>query len=306
MKGVWVDKNLLNKIVSFSESEEGKRKAGYYNGYASAFEWWDVGIKPQHLNSLVIEGIVDIVFKSNNTTMYGIRDIESIKRLLIEHRQDSGIPNDLFEVIEGYDDVKGLIMKSLKGKITHFLLYGSPATAKSLFLYELEKLPNSVFVCCSSSSRAGLFEVMDSKDEDIILLLDEIEKVKNPKDLSVLLSVMERGVLSKTMHNSRIHEKRNVWVFATANSLRGLSHELLSRFVKLKFKEYSDDEFLRVSKNVLVKREGAKEDIAEYIAKKVLKYSKDVRECIKVFRLDGSFKDVDDVIDTLKRYSDGN
>mgnify|MGYP001028755115 CR=1 FL=1 len=79
----------------------------------------------------------------------------------------------------------------------------------------------------------------------------------------------------------------------------------MSRFLLLKFKPYTDNEFLDVAVNVLTKRESTNESIALYISKKVMDdlRSRDVRDAIKVARLmKGDTKtEVDHIVGILKR-----
>jgi Holliday junction DNA helicase RuvB len=77
------------------------------------------------------------------------------------------------------------------------------------------------------------------------------------------------------------------WVFASANREDKIPVELRSRFVVLRFSEYTPEEFLEVASKVLVVREGVEPGIADYIARQVLyrMRSRDVRDAIKVARL---------------------
>jgi MoxR-like ATPase len=61
------------------------------------------------------------------------------------------------------------------------------------------------------------------------LLIDEIEHLK-PEYLIMLLSLMETGILTQTMHSKVRHMHLKTWVFATSNSTKKLSEPLLSRY----------------------------------------------------------------------------
>lgn len=92
---------------------------------------------------------------------------------------------------------------------------------------------------------------------------------------------------------------------ATASRIDRLSPELRSRFAVFRFREYTDEEFIEVSRRVLTRLEGTSEETATYIAGKVLRKlgSRDVRDCVKIFRLDGESRErIDEVIRTLKEY----
>jgi Holliday junction DNA helicase RuvB len=116
---------------------------------------------------------------------------------------------------------------------------------------------------------------------------------------------MERGYISETKFRRRRSLKLKCWVFASANRIEKIPPELLSRFTLLKFRDYTPDEYKEVVKVVLSKREKLPEDLALYIAEKVLNelLSRDVRDSIKVSRLmkNKSKNDVDRVIELLKK-----
>jgi Holliday junction DNA helicase RuvB len=94
-------------------------------------------------------------------------------------------------------------------------------------------------------------------------------------------------------------------VFASANREEKIPPELRSRFVILRFSEYTPSEFLEVASKVLTAREGVEPDIADYIARQVLYRlrSRDVRDAIKVARLmyRGTRQEVDHVISILAK-----
>jgi len=136
------------------------------------------------------------------------------------------------------------------------------------------------------------------------LILDEIDKIESMEDLSILLSLMQSGFISETKHSRRRTKTLNTKVVAAANRIDRLPPELLSRFVKLRFRDYTDDEFVDVSAKIL-QREGIPVGLAGYISDQVLNKleSRDVRDSIKVARLlkEKTKEDVDKVIDLLRR-----
>ena len=83
------------------------------------------------------------------------------------------IPEDLFSVIVGYEDLKEMFLRSLtSSKPTHILLWGSPSSAKTLFLQELARLKRSRYALGGSSTKAGIARfLIDYKP--LFLLLDE-------------------------------------------------------------------------------------------------------------------------------------
>jgi len=299
---------LLWEIVNY---EENPPKREYP---IRGFEWYEVHGDPRTLNALVTRGILNIVFKSNKSCSYETADREAIKRALNDYRgliqpseEDETIPPDLFEVVIGHEDKKELIMRGLTSdQPVHFLLWGVVASAKTLMLEELNRLPRSKFVLGSNLSKAGIYDIfLNEKEKPRYLILDELDKIDDQSNLASLLSLMERGVITETKYRRHKRIKVKCWVFASANEIRRIPKELLSRFVMLKFKPYSDAEFIDVAVNVLTRRESVNESIALYISKKVLDElgSRDVRDTVKVARLmkGDTKKEVDHIVGVLKK-----
>lgn len=222
----------------------------------------------------------------------------------IEQPQPVELPDDLFAPIVGYEDVKWLLQRGLLSpQPVHFLLVGPPASAKSLFLMELERLPGAYYSVGSSSSRAGLRQLLIDL-EPRILLIDEMDKVRTSKDYAVLLSLMETGVVTETLYKRHEKVQRGTRVYAAANSDENLPAELLSRFVRLHLKPYGEADFLQVAETVLVQRQNVEPEAARVIAKAVWLdlHSRDVRDAVKVARLARSMDEVTRILATLKNY----
>jgi Holliday junction DNA helicase RuvB len=221
------------------------------------------------------------------------------------------VRSDIFREIVGYEDVKALLLKAIRfypdGLPVHFLLCGSVATSKTLFLLCLSRLKGSAYVLGSRISRSGLTQLLIEKKPHF-LCFDEIDKVADRECLTVLLSLMETGRIVETLHGKMRTTKLETLVFATANDVSELPEELLSRFVVLKFKPYKWKEFLSVAKNILVKREKIKPRIAKYIAATVWSKigSRDFRDALKIARLikgKQTRKEVNAVLKTIIKYS---
>ena len=103
------------------------------------------------------------------------------------------VPDDLFDEIAEYDDLKEAIKLSLKSNSTHFrnfLFIGHPGTAKSMFLESLARLPGiSWYTDSAKPTKAGVRELL-IQDRPHILLFDEIDKA-SISDISVLLTATD-------------------------------------------------------------------------------------------------------------------
>lgn len=270
----------------------------------------DVRIQPAVLNRLFIERLLDNPFKSNSYTGYRLsergKQVIEMGEMPDESqtvsRQRLEIPADLFEVIEGYEDIKELVRTVLcSEKPVHLLFAGVPASAKTMFLMELARF-GAPYILGSQASRAGIAELLfDTQPQ--ILLVDEIDRI-GTKDISVLLSVMATGIVSETKYGKQREITVETKVFAACNNLR-LAPELLSRFMVLEFKPYTLNDFLAVATNVLVKQEKTAPDLASYISRKVWELSErfpDPRQAVRVARLAKTWEEADKLFELLRRY----
>ncbi|KSV17247.1 ATPase AAA [Dehalococcoides mccartyi] len=297
------DIDILKEIARFeatvAESE-----------YPLGWCWRQVRVWPSTLNKLVIEGLLEVTFSSNSYT--GYRLTEKGKTIasgdpLTEQRQITveapEIPDDLFALIEGYDDIKDLVCQVLGAdKPVHLLFTGVPSSAKTMFLMELAQIPSAVYILGSQATRAGIAETLFDLNP-AILLVDEIDRI-GTRDIAILLSLAETGIVVETKHARRREIRLNTKIFAASNTLN-MPRELISRFMVLTFKPYLKEEFLKVACTILVSREQVDPDLALYIAQKVyqLSPSPDPRQVVRVARLAKSADEVDKVLDIITRYT---
>jgi Holliday junction DNA helicase RuvB len=296
------DIELLRQIAEFEDSNEVP---------SYGWEWIDVRISPATLNRLYLDGLVDIVYKSNSRTGYKftpkakeILSIEKDSEEVIQTQDIVSLPDDLFDVIEGYSDIKPLIRQVLYSeKAVHVLFTGVPSSAKTMFLLELAR-SGAPYILGSQCTKAGIVDLL-FETQPSILLIDEIDRI-GTKDIAVLLSLTQTGIVSETKFGRHREIKLDTKVFAASNTMK-MPPELLSRFMVLQFKPYSKADFLVVASNLLVKRENVGDGIANYIAEKVWASSQrfpDPRQAIRVARLAKTKDEVDKVLDIITRYSD--
>jgi Holliday junction DNA helicase RuvB len=273
--------------------------------------WWDV-------RKLVYDyGVFEITYKSRSHTFYKFAvPIEEVERRLREYELASSpavvavreedkspeIPADFWDVIEGYDDLKKFFLASLKAnEPVHILLVGPPGTAKSLILMEVERLSGSVFITGGSATKAGIREILLEK-RPCFLIIDELDKISSPDDISVLLTLMESGRVIVAKHREHREVRLKTWVFAAANTTKNLPPELLDRFQKFYLKPYDEKTLKRVIAKCLVKREKTPQDLAEYIAEVVAKSGGTVRDAIRLARISKTKEDVDEYLAIIKKY----
>ncbi len=270
------------------------------------FEWFDIPAPAQTLNQLVVDSLLVTgglrgTLKSNTSTYYKLRDPELVRECLkeleeiSEGTEEGEIPDDLFDFILGQDDIKSLLWKSINSESpVHVLLVGPPASSKSMFLGELARLPFSRFTLGGGTSKAGLSDFL-LEFRPKYLIIDEIDKMA-PADMSILLSLMESGVIARLKKRMREIEKMKTWVFAAANRDERIWPELKSRFFTVHLQEYSAADFISISRAVLISREKVDMGLANYIASSLAKHTRDVREAIHLGRLCKTVTDVNELL----------
>lgn len=306
----------LKKIIEYEESEEERYRSDpnlAQLGFKPWWDWQDVGVNWRIIHKFVDAGVVKA--HGGRRKNYLLVDREGLKKMIEECESlseaggdnvlvsEQGVPSDLFDAIEGYDDLKSFMKKVVSlDEPFHVLLVGPPGTAKSLFLMEVERLPGAKFVTAGTSTKAGIRELLVD-DEPRFLLIDEIEKIEDPKDLSVLLTLMESQRIIVAKHGSRVEKRFPCSVIAACNTTRGLPRELLDRFQVFHLREYTREEFVRIVSNFLVKRRNVDPELARYIASRVSEYTLSVREAIRVAKVSKTKESVDETVELFKKYS---
>lgn len=309
-------REALKKIVDYEEKRlEEYRTNPVYQGMENLEPWWewqDVAVHWKIIHKLVLNEVVDVL--GGRRKWYKLKNRELIKKALQEYneyrklqeeihiKKTVEIPKDLFDVIEGYDDLKYYIKLSLTAdEPVHILLVGPPGTAKTLFLMELERLEGSYFITAGTATKVGIRDII-YEELPRYLIIDEIDKIQDPKDLSALLTWMENGRIIITKHGFHDERRGKGWVFAACNVTRGLPPELLDRFQIFNIKPYTKEQFINVVTNYLRKRMDIKDELAEYIARKTSEYTLSVREAIRIARLCKTRDEVDKIINIIHKY----
>jgi Holliday junction DNA helicase RuvB len=282
------DLELLTEIARFEDSHDMEKE------YRIGWSWRHVRIWPATLSRLFKDGYLENVFRSNSYT--GYRLSETGKALVLNKAEEEPedthqnqkleLPNGLFEDIIGHDEIKELLRASLQAeKPVHVLLAGPPALAKTLFLWDIERVAGekAIWLVGSATSKAGLWDLVAERQPQV-LLIDELDKM-NAADTAALLSMMEGGRLVRAKKGRELDLSYQLWVIAATNRLGGLSPELLSRFAVRSIQAYSRSDFLTVVKGVLAHHEGASPGLADEIAQLLDGRTQDVRDAVRVTRL---------------------
>jgi Holliday junction resolvasome RuvABC ATP-dependent DNA helicase subunit len=219
----------------------------------------------------------------------------------------------LFNSIVGFADIKKFLMRCIISKEqVHILFTGPPATSKTVFLLEMFKeLSNSYFIDSTSTSGVGIVDFLFSNPTTKFLLIDEIDKLTK-KDQTVLYNLMETGILTEMKAEKTKgfrQQKMNIKIFATCNELTKLTQPLKSRFMKLELPEYTWEEFLTISTNLIKSRykhlgERISTKIAEVVWNDI--HTKDIRDVLQIARLTLNLEDIEDIAHTLMKYKPKN
>jgi len=212
----------------------------------------------------------------------------------------------LFNDVYGYSDLKRLLAKMVLSKQSlHAVLVGPPASGKTMFLMAIQqKMRDVFFIDATNASGPGIVNKLFSRPNTKIILIDEIEKMRQ-NDQNMLLNLLETGVLTSTKVK-KMAEMRfdGIKLFATSNDIDALSKPLRSRLVELHLPEYNFNEFCEIAVKLTEQRNGHDREIAMKIADTVWNKlnSKDVRDIIQISKLTKSIDDVEFVSNTLQKY----
>jgi MoxR-like ATPase len=156
-----------------------------------------------------------------------------------------------------------------------------------------------------NASKSGMIDV-SFELRPKYLLIDEIEHLK-PEYQTALLSLMETGILTQTVHKKIRQTHLKTWVFATSNGAKRLSEPLLSRFKVMYVNEYDFAQFYEISTKKLLD-EGLSQYTADEIPKSVWEQlpNPNIRNCVQIGRLVKNEKNIEmaiaDEIQNFKQY----
>jgi Holliday junction resolvasome RuvABC ATP-dependent DNA helicase subunit len=161
----------------------------------------------------------------------------------------------------------------------HTLLVGPSASAKSLFMLEIEKFLGTkvYFAEGAATTKAGLQRFIAENQHKEIIIINEIDKMP-VQHQEGLLTMMERGEFTSTKVRNTQTVKADM--VATSNSTERLSKPLLSRFTVFEIPEYSYPEFEAISVRIIKK---LPQNAVIQIASSVWKTgSRDIRDVLKI------------------------
>jgi Holliday junction DNA helicase RuvB len=280
----------------------------------------DVGVHGSKLYQLTLGGVIEKVYDSSSKTAYALVDRERTEEVLDEltlsddqirgdvpkeihsFPDEDELPDDLFNDVIGYDDVKWLLRRGIStGDITNFLLVGPPGSAKTVFLRCVSRLEDAEFIPSTDATSVGFTEVLfESRPK--YMLFDELDDM-NKEEQKSLSSYTETGIVRETKHGKQRQMKTNTKTLASANATEPILDHIVDRFTVLEFDAYTRSEYLEVCRHILPQEEDVTEAEADKVGRAIWsrKGEGDVRQAIQIARL--SDGDPDRVIDVIDKYS---
>jgi len=306
----WHD--ILQEAIEVEKRRDEEFKSQGYE-YCPGWEWYMVHAPMQTLVKMVTEKLLDITVSTRSSKFFRIRNPELIAEILKffqEEEQQKAeapkeVPSDLFANIVGHDNIKTLMRLAIEAESpAHVLLSGPPASAKTLFLLDLNRLPDSYYALAPTLTEAGLSNLLFIYRPKF-LIVDELDRLPG-SELGQLNSLMATGRVIETKWGKTRTVELDTKVFAAGIKVNRLPQDLLSRFIKLRFPPYTENEFMQVSNTVLVTREGIVPDAADKIARAVWQMygeQSDIRQVVSIARLSGGEPGkVKQVLSTIRKY----
>jgi len=286
----WVDV-LKEAIEAEKDGKKAYEEAGYGKYYG--WEWFQVHTPVPTLHKMVTEKVLDITLATRSGTHFKVKDPELVTEVIKALEEPtlelppSVVPDNLFDVIVGHDNIKTIVRYAIDAtKPVHLLLSGPPASAKTLFLMELSRLPDAYYCLAQTTTQAGLANLLFVY-QPAFLLIDEVERLSG-EHVGVLNSLMATGIISESKYGKTRMMELTTKVFAAGIKVNLLPKDLMSRFTRLKFDPYIEVEFIKVATKVLTSLENSSEELAAEIAKSVWAKNQegsDIRQCVQVARL---------------------
>jgi len=300
----------LKKIYEYEKNNDVER----------GWKYSDVGVHPSKLTKMVSEGILTIKFKSRSQTRYRITNPEEIQEyfkdkqtIIKNHNSITHIDSETLDIIAkeineqivGNEHAKRTVIKTLEtDKKVNVLIHGDPASGKSLVGEIISKHiqePTCVYITATDLSAAGLYNILEAT-RPLILIIDEIDKIKNKADLDTLHSLMWEGKIRR-VKGDYISEwiEMNTKVIGIANDITKLRYSILSRFLILKTESPTKEGFIEICIKAIKKENPEFEDeMAKHIASKIYDKNKNVRSAVMIANLyPEDIDEVDELINAL-------
>jgi Holliday junction DNA helicase RuvB len=279
--------DILRKAL---EREEDPKRIERYKPWA--WQYHSVGATKNDIDRLKDEGYVQIYRHGGSLVLYLLTDKGRQKAFaykmdrMVTAPSVSTVMESLEEVV-GFDDIKVTLAQTLaRRQRINFLLEGPPACAKSVILDGIQHAVQTSYMAFGSATTGPALSDILFERAPTVLLIDEVDKMKHDC-YSILLGLMEKGIVIETKTGKTRQDKMDTMVIAACNSSEKLSPEFLSRFAfHPYFKAYTREEFIDVCIGMLTRTEGCSVEMAGKIGTAVYDRALgDVRTARGVYQL---------------------
>lgn len=178
------------------------------------------------------------------------------------------IPDDLLDSLIGYDELKFEILDTLRSGVrNHMLFEGPPGSGKTLIMMLLEGLPGAVTIG-PDTTISGLRALFERGPK--LVLVNELEKFKNPEVIDVMLDWLDWGrwvITIKDRQEVLYNDATFFFAINDARYIRGKSAApFLTRVDRFYLDEYSRSDFEDVVVSILTSRYNRGKALSQYIA----------------------------------------
>lgn len=302
-------RRIIKKAIELEEKMEKEDE--------TRIEWkhHKVNAYPAHLQKLMTMGAVDIPYDSSSHTYYTLTDREKLKELLETEKEseeeseeqtpieevkvDLSVFDKLIEVRDVDKKVKKVMQRATKETGIHIGLVGGPGTGKSLIASCIEKSTRSTWISGTDMTKASIRDKL-IEDRPRFVIIDELDKYSSKEPIQLLSEPMESNTL--TVQVSGKESERHdmpINVFATANKWN-LPDNISDRFLPLRLREYTDEEFRDLIIKGFTENEGISEEVTKAVVNKAIDIScKSYRRCLQIAKISSNPDDVDWVFETF-------
>ena len=281
------DEDILRRAL---EREEDPKRLERYKPWA--WQYHAVGATKEDIERLKDAGYVTIWRHGGSLVLYLLTDqgrkkaFASKMERMVTAPSVSEVMESLSDVV-GFEDIKLTLAQTLaRRKRINFLLEGPPACAKSVILDGIQHAVQTSYLAFGSATTGPALSDILFERTPSVLLIDEVDKMKHDC-YSILLGLMEKGIVIETKTGKTRQDRMDTMVIAACNSSEKLSPEFLSRFAfHPYFKAYTREEFIDVCVGMLTRTEDCSPEMAAKIGQVVFDGKLgDVRTARAVYQL---------------------
>ena len=157
---------------------------------------------------------------------------------------DEAAEQGVFADVVGHKGAKAIIRNSLREGDVHVMMEGPPASGKSTFLMAIEQnVPGTVYRDGERVTATRVQSVL--KEDPPILLIDEFDSL-GADAYNVLSNPMEHGRLTEDTDDETYDIDVGTQIIVSCNNSAHIPDNIRSRFRKVPFERYDEDQLIDV------------------------------------------------------------